>query len=75
MNKMGPVSHRSSDLPELPDLGPPPKSSVDWFFTRRPGRRLDDANVRLVEHDPADDRQARGRRGVIAGLFSLLFRS
>lgn len=30
-----------------PDLGPPPKSSVDWFFTRRPGRSLDAAQVEL----------------------------
>lgn len=75
MDKMGPVSRHSSDLPDLPDLGPPPKSSVDWFFTRRPGRRLDAANVRLVKDGAAADRQPRGRRGIFAGLFSFLFRS
>lgn len=36
----------------LPDLGPPPKSSVDWFFTRRAGRSLDAAQAGLGPAEP-----------------------
>ena len=43
------MSNRSSGLP---DLGPPPKSSVDWFFTRRPGRSLDAGHVELGAAQP-----------------------
>lgn len=36
----------------LSDMGPSPRSSVDWFFTPRPGRILDAAE--LEPADPAE---------------------
>jgi hypothetical protein len=68
---MAAVSERSdfSELPELPKLGSPPKSSADWFFIRRPGRSLDAANVRLA--GTAESRHnGRGRRLRLQGLLT-----
>jgi hypothetical protein len=50
------------------DLGPPPRSSIDWLFTTRPGRALDAADVRLVKRG----RPARRSRGFLAAALHLL---
>ncbi|MGE0067318.1 MAG: hypothetical protein AB7T48_08190 [Solirubrobacterales bacterium] len=39
------MSEKNSGLSEA---GPPPRTSVDWSFTPRPGRYLDAAEVRLA---------------------------
>lgn len=61
----------------LQDLGPPPKSSVDWFFTRRPGRILDAAELEYadpgdVERELAERRNRRGIGGFFSALLSFL---
>jgi hypothetical protein len=43
--------------PGLAKLGPPPRSSVDWFFTPRPGRFLDAADVRLADAEQEEQLQ------------------
>jgi hypothetical protein len=68
------VRERSSGLK---DLGPPPKSSVDWFFTRRPGRILDAAELepadpKEVERELAERRQRKGVTRVFSSFFSFL---
>jgi hypothetical protein len=56
----------------LSDLGPAPKSSVDWFTTRRPGRRLDAAEVGLGRA-PSEHRRALGVKSSLAAAIVFLF--
>lgn len=41
----------SNERPGPRNLGQPQRSSVDWFFTPRPGATLDAANVRLASSE------------------------
>jgi hypothetical protein len=45
--------------PNTEMYGPPTRSSCDWYFTPRPGRHLDAANVRLAPSD--EEIEARQR--------------
>jgi hypothetical protein len=52
------------------ELGPPPRSSVDWYFTPRPGRQLDAARVKLAddefgEFDPSTRNYLKSLPGLI----------
>jgi hypothetical protein len=70
---MAGVSDPSSQLPEVPELGPPPRSSAEWLFTRRPGRSLDAANVRLVDKSPhrAPIRRRKALRGTLTSIVGI----